>query len=261
VPVPQYRRKHLERPLFTAEEFHRYRAKLGAATVPRPPESLILVFGRRWRKYLGRKFPGTLDRQTDIYRVGSNVGVTVLEGSGAPLAGIAVEEYAALGVARFMIVGIAGSLQPQVRVGELVLCDRALRDEGTSHHYVPPGRYVLPSRNLTRALRSALDRDGTRYAMGTTWTIDAPYRETVAEIRRYRALGIVTVEMEASAVFAIARCRKREAAALFVISDNLDDRGWEPRFHHTREPLRRALQVAIRACERPSPRSHRRSHR
>lgn len=77
-----------------------------------------------------------------------------------------------------------------------------------------------------------------------------PIRETVAEIRRYRARGIVTVKMEASAIFAIARCRKRQAAALFVVSDNLDDRGWEPRFHDTRAPLRRALQVAIQACER-----------
>jgi len=168
---------------------------------------------------------------------------------GAPFAGIAVEEYAALGVSRFVIVGIAGSLQPQVRVGELVVCDRALRDEGTSHHYLAPGRYVYPSADLTRALRYRLGRDGTRFASGPTWTIDAPYRETVAEIRRYRARGIVTVEMEASAVFAVARCRKRHAAALFVISDNLDDRGWEPRFHDTRVPLRRALQIVIRACE------------
>ncbi len=247
--VPQYRRKHLERPLFTAEDFHRYRARLRGSPGPRPPRNLILVFGRRWRRYLARKYSGTLDRQTDIYRVGPNVGVTILEGSGAPFAGIAVEEYSALGVAGFVIVGIAGSLQPQVRVGELVLCDRALRDEGTSHHYLAPGRDVLPSAHLTRALRAALEEVGTHFASGPTWTIDAPYRETVAEIRRYRTHGIVTVEMEASAIFAIARYRKRQAAALFVVSDNLDDSGWEPRFHDTRAPLRQALQVAIRACE------------
>lgn len=247
--VPQHRRKHLERPLFTAEEFHRYRARLTGRPRPRLPRSLILVFGRRWRRYLARKYPGTLDRRTDIYRVRPDVGVTILEGSGAPYAGIALEELGALGVTRFVIVGIAGSLQPEVRVGELVLCDRALRDEGTSHHYLAPGRFVLPSADLTRTLRAELGRSGTPFVTGSTWTIDAPYRETIAEIRRYRALGIVTVEMEASAVFAIARCRKRQAAALFVISDNLDERGWEPRFHDTRGPLRQALQIAIRACE------------
>lgn len=184
--VPQHRRRHLERPLFTAEEFHRYRARLRGAPGSRAPKSLILVFGRRWRAYLARKYPGTLDRRTDVYRVRPDVGVTILEGIGAPLAGIAVEEYAALGVARFVIVGVAGSLQPHVRVGELVLCDRALRDEGTSHHYLAPGRYVLPSADLTRALRTALERDGTRFASGPTWTTDAPYRETVTEIRRFR---------------------------------------------------------------------------
>ena len=211
---------------------------------------MILVFGRRWRGYLSRKFRGTLDRRTDIYRVRPSVGVTVLAGPGAPHVAIVVEELAALGVRRFVIVGIAGSLQPSLRVGSLVLCGRALRDEGTSHHYIRPGRFVRPSAGLTETLRTELERRGTPYAIGPTWTIDAPYRETVTEIRRYRRLGILTVEMEASALFSVARLRGRQSAALFVISDHLDERGWEPRFHDSRPGLRRALELAIRALER-----------
>lgn len=181
--------------------------------------------------------------------MGRRVGVTVLAGTGAPFTGVAVEEYSALGASRFVIVGTAGSLQPQIEVGGFVLCDRALRDEGTSHHYIAPSRYVRPSVGITRDLKVALERDGTAYIVGPTWTTDAPYRETLAEIRRYRALGILTVEMEASAVFAIAHCRGKEAGALFVVSDVLHDRGWEPRFHDVRSALRKALQVAIRACD------------
>ena len=244
---PQHRRKHLERPLFTADEIHQYAARRRGAAPPRAPENVVFVFGRGWRRYLGRKYPGTLDRRTDLYRVRPGVAVTVLEGPGAPYAGIATEELAALGARRFVIVGIAGSLQPHVRVGGIVLCTRALRDEGTSHHYLPSGRFAKPSPRLTEDLRRALAREGTPFVAGPTWTIDAPYRETVAEIRRYRSEGILTVEMEASAVFAIARLRACESAAVFVISDHLDDQGWEPRFHDCRRDLRRALGVVVEA--------------
>ena len=206
---------------------------------------MVLVFGRRWRPYLGRKYPGTLDRGTDIYRVRPDVGVTILAGPGAPFAGMVVEELSAIGVARFVIVGLAGSLQSRVRVGDIVLCERALRDEGTSFHYLAPGKFVRPSPELTRRLRTTIERARVPFVAGTSWTIDAPYRETVEEIRRYRARGILTVEMEASAVFTIARLRRRQAGAIFVISDHLDERGWEPRFHDCRRPLRKALGLAV----------------
>lgn len=247
MPFPQHRGKHLQRPLFTAEEIHRYQARRRGTPPPRPPKSLIFVFGRPWRRFLGRKYRGTLDRRTDIYRVRPEVGVTILDGSGAPFAAMAVEELAALGVRRFVIVGIAGSLQPDVRVGSMVLCDRALRDEGTSHHYLAPSRFALPSPSLTRVIRSRLGTESAGFRHGPTWTTDAPYRETVPEIRRYRKMGILTVEMEASAVFSVARCRKCEAAALFVISDHLDEQGWEPRFHDSRKALRKALALTVEA--------------
>jgi uridine phosphorylase len=247
VTFPQHRRKHLARPLFTAEEFHRYAANRRGTSPPRPPKKVVFVFGRGWRRYLGRKYRGTLDRRTDIYWVRPAVGVTILEAPGAPYTAIVVEELAALGVRQFVIVGIAGSLQSELRVGSLVLCDRALRDEGTSHHYTAPSRFARPSPELTATLRSALEHARTSFAIGPTWTTDAPYRETIAEIRRYRREGILTVEMEASALFSVARLRGRESAALFVISDHLDERGWEPRFHDSRPGLRRALGVVIEA--------------
>lgn len=247
---PQHRGKHRERPLFTADEIHRYSIRRRGAALPRAPESVVFVFGRGWRRYLGRKYPETLDRRTDLYRVRTGVAVTILEGPGAPYAGIATEELAALGARRFVIVGTAGSLQPDLRVGGIVLCNRALRDEGTSHHYLPPGRFAKPSASLTDKLRTALVRGGTPHAIGSTWTIDAPYRETVAEIRRYRSRGILTVEMEASAVFAIAHLRHCESAALFVISDHLDEEGWEPRFHDCRPALRKALGIVVESLAR-----------
>jgi uridine phosphorylase len=247
VPFPQHPRKHRGKPLFTAAEFHRYEARLTGAPPPKLPRNVVLVFGRRWRRYLNRNYGGAFDRRTGVYRVSGPVGIYLVHGPGAPYAAIVVEELSALGVRQFLIVGIAGSLQPELRVGSLVLCDRALRDEGTSHHYLPPGAYAYPSAPLTGTLRRTLERRGVAFRRGATWTVDAPYRETVPEVRRYRRAGILTVEMEASAVFAVCRCRRRGAAALFVISDHVDERGWEPRFHDTRPGLHRALALAVEA--------------
>lgn len=245
MPFPQHPRKHREQPLFTAAQFHEYVAKRRGSPLPKPPPSLALVFGRRWKKHLDRKYRGALDSESDVYRVGDDVGISIIGGSGAPHAAIVIEELAALGVRRFLTVGIAGSLQPRLRVGSFVICDKALRDEGTSHHYVRPSVFAYPSSKLTAALKATLEREGTPFEKGPTWTTDAVYRETVPEIRRYRQRGILTVEMEASAVFSVARCRGCEAAALFVISDHLDERGWEPLFYDCTVALRRALDLAV----------------
>ena len=248
VPFPQHPRKHREESLFTAREFHRYASRRTGSPPPKPPRNVVLVYGHRWKRYLSRKYrAASPSAGSGDYRANDSVGVSIVGGPGAPHSAIVVEEMAALGVRRFLIVGMAGSLQPDLRVGSLVACDKALRDEGTSHHYVRPSVFAYPSSELTAALVSTLEREGTPYAKGPTWTTDAPYRETVAEVRRYRQRGILTVEMEASAVFSVARFRGRQAAAIFVISDHLDERGWEPRFYDCRPGLRHALDLAVEA--------------
>src|SRR6185503_5038110 len=120
--------------------------------------------------------------------------------------------------------------QPDGRVGDLVMCDRAVRDEGVSHHYVPPARYSVPSAGLSAAYADALRAAGYPYRTGSTWTIDAPYRETVGELRHYRDEGVLTVEMEAAALFAVAELRGLEVASAFVLSDLLTEVEWTPEF-------------------------------
>ena len=250
VPYPMHPGKHRHPPLFTPAEFHRYEAERGGRPRPRAPRRVIFVFGRRWRTYLDRAYGGLRDPLLDLYRVDHRVGVTVLEGPGAPYAALVVEELAALGTTHFLLFGMAGALSPKVPAGSLVLCTKALRDEGTSRHYVAPARFAFPSPRLTAKLRTALGRAGIAYATGPSWTTDAPYRETVPEIRRYRDDGILTVEMEAAAVFSVARYLGRHAAALFVISDHLNEAGWEPRFHVSRRRLEELLDVTVRALAR-----------
>jgi uridine phosphorylase len=147
---------------------------------------------------------------------------------GAPIVAIVMEELTALGVKTFVGVGTAGGLSPDLEVGQAVLCSTALRDEGTSHHYAPPSeRWAYPDAGLLASLRAALPDA----AVGPSWTTDAPYRETAEEIVAFRDEGILTVDMEASAIFTIGAALGVQTASIFCVSDVLHGEEWEPHFH------------------------------
>jgi nucleoside phosphorylase len=163
-------------------------------------------------------------------RTADRVGIVGGFGIGAPAAAVVLEELVAVGVRRFLSLGTAGALQPGCRPGDVVVCTGAVRDEGVSHHYLPSDVDARPSTALTGRLEAALRGRGLDVDKGMTWTIDAPYRETVAELRRYRAAGVRSVEMEAAALFAVGQVRGVEVAAGFCYSDLLGGDTWEPHF-------------------------------
>jgi uridine phosphorylase len=192
----------------------------------------------------------------DVYLLDDGVAVVGGLGVGGPSAAMAVEELGAAGVRRFVIVGMAGGLQADLEPAGFVVCDSALRDEGVSHHYLPWGRWVRPAEKLTASLVSELRSAGSAdepVRVGPTWTTDAPYRETAEEVRAFRAEGVVTVEMEAASVFAVAEVRGYQAAAAFVVSDLLTETGWTGHFRAPglRPNLRRLLSATRRALAAP----------
>ena len=92
-----------------------------------------------------------------------------------------------------------------------------MRDEGTSYHYVEPGIDVGPDPDLTAVLADALTRSGLAVQSGSTWTTDAPYRQSKEEIAELRRRVVLTVEMEASALFAVAHVRGVALASAVVV--------------------------------------------
>lgn len=181
---------------------------------------------------------------------GSNtVAVARMRGIGAPDCITKVEEFIAYGVQRIVIFGKAGSLQPDIAVGDVVVCDRAIRDEGTSHHYARSQKFALPSVPLTKRLAASLRAAEVPFHTGTTWTIDTPYRETVREVARYRSEGVMTVEMEAAALFVVAKLRQVQAGAVFVISDVLGEKEWRPEFKtlHRHRGMLTIARILLRA--------------
>ena len=131
----------------------------------------------------------------------------------------------------------------------MVVCDRAIRDEGVSHHYLAPDKYAGASPALTARLARALEAGGHAHTVGASWTTDAPYRETRAEVLRYQGEGVACVEMEAAALFAVAQYRRVEMGALFTITDSLASLEWRPEFHseRTQQGLETLYRTAL-AC-------------
>ena len=243
MPFPNMEGKHAGRPFVSPGQLLEYWALHGRA-VSAPLRGVVLT----WQASLERQV-----RQRREYRelpwaagslavLPSGLGFARLPIS-APVAAIAVEELAALGTQAMIGVGTAGAIGGGLAAGDLVVCSGALRDEGTSYHYAPAERYALPDPVLTGLLRGRLPAA----VSGLTWTTDAPYRETAEEIAQYRDEGILTVEMEAAALFTVARLRGVAAASAFCVSDVLHGERWEP--HFGAADVKQALWTLFEAAE------------
>ena len=173
--------------------------------------------------------------------------ISKVPGFGAPTAVMTLEELAAFGISRFITLGTAGGLQQSMSIGDIVICDRAIRDEGTSHHYLPGEKYAFPCPELTDNLCGVFQRNGIPYSRGTSWTTDAPYRETFEELRRYCSDGVATVEMEVSALFAVGAYRGVGVSSILVISDVLTEEDWKQGYHSAEklEGLKTTFEVTL----------------
>jgi purine-nucleoside phosphorylase len=149
---------------------------------------------------------------------------------GAPQAAMLMEKIIALGAERICLFGWCGSLQPDLRIGDIVIPLRAVSEEGTSGHYPVGNRKPGTDRTLNRILERALEREGLPFRKGTVWTTDAPYRETASKVITYRDKGLLAVEMEMSALMTLGVYRSVKLSGLLVVSDELFDLRWHRGF-------------------------------
>lgn len=162
-------------------------------------------------------------------------------GIGAPLSASLLEEVIAFGCRKFVACGGCGVLEVEIAVGSLVVVSGAVRDEGVSYHYLPPGREVAASPEGMEALIKSLDERGLPYKLGKTWTTDAPYRETVERIARRKAEGCLVVEMEAAGMMAVAQFRGAAFGQVLYGGDDLSGAEWDDRAWRSRAEVRESL--------------------
>jgi uridine phosphorylase len=184
----------------------------------------------------------------EIEHGGQRVGVAH-PGIGAPMAAATLEELIALGYRKFIVCGGAGVLDGALRVGRVLVPVAAVRDEGTSYHYLPPSRETYPAPEAVRAIETVLHAHGVDYVAVKTWTTDAYYRETAAKVRRRRAQGCRCVEMEAAALFAVAEFRAAPLGQLLYAGDDVSGSEWDSRHWDDRASVREGLfWLAAEAC-------------
>jgi len=162
-------------------------------------------------------------------------------GVGAPIATGLLEEAIAFGCRKFIACGGCGVLEKDIAVGHLMVVAGAVRDEGVSYHYLPPGREVIADEFGVNALVNTLNARGLPYLVGKTWTTDAPYRETVKKIGSRRAEGCLTVEMESASLIAVAQFRKVTFGQVLYGGDDLSGAEWDNRQWQSRSEVRESL--------------------
>lgn len=166
---------------------------------------------------------------------------------GAPAAAAILEELIACGAKSVFEVGTAGGLQSSSKPGDIVVVTGAIRDEGTSNHYFGPEVGLEASPKLRNLLIQRLNIKGIKHQTGPVWTTDGVYRETKSKLVKFRSQGALAVNMETSALFAVAKCHNIEIASAQVISDILSEEGWQPAFKNKKvsESLRTLLITVI----------------
>ncbi|MEY3595553.1 MAG: hypothetical protein RL576_967 [Actinomycetota bacterium] len=174
-------------------------------------------------------------------------------GVGAPAAATSLEDIIGLGATKIIGCGGAGIVKQGFDVGHIIVPTGAVRDEGTSHHYQPVDVAVVPHPLAVDAIDAELSDAGVPHDKGLTWTTDAIFRETPEKVARRREQGCISVEMEASAMFAVAMFRGAVYGQLLYAGDDVSAQTWDHRHWEKQTSVReRVLELALNAVCRLS---------
>lgn len=235
--------------MLTAEKMIEFRRTQGGLRNFIAPETVILCLYKGLMKYFRLKYSskrvsGFLGDFYFLNKTKGRIGVMGNFGVGSPVVANLAEEMIAWGSKRIVILSLAGGLQSNLAPGDVAICNRAIRDEGTSYHYLPPQKYVDASSSFVSKLESVFKKNGLSVSIGSTWSTDAPYRESFEEASLYQSEGALAVDMESAGLFAVGQARGIETASVFVIGDSLAKPRWSA------PPDMRALHQRLKFCLR-----------
>ncbi len=218
--------------MFTASNLLRESRRQRGLAEASVPEVCILDPDGDIARYVGQAFAvGTDDTwacyHTTLTRfelVGREVGIVPFT-VGAPFAVLVAEELAASGCELLINVTSAGRIAAPPGLAAFVVIEQALRDEGTSFHYRPPSRWSTLRGDIRERLSGLSVSGAPPLLHGCTWTTDAPFRETPSDVARYRAAGILAVEMEAAALYAYAEATGNAVLCIAHLTNELGAAG------------------------------------
>ena len=144
---------------------------------------------------------------------------------GGPYAVLIAEQLQAAGAKLIIGLTSAGRVSPDLPLPCLVVATSAVRDEGTSYHYLPPGNEVACKSPVIPFLERELIATGWTVRSGKVWTTDAPYRETKVQLKKWACDGVLAVEMQAASLFAFGIARQACVASVAMVSNAIDHQG------------------------------------
>ena len=163
-----------------------------------------------------------------VYHIGESASVATRSPIGGPAVAALVEELAAFGVKEIMLWGYCGAIRGDMSIGDVILVKKALREEGTSYHYLQDDGEFVESNWLDEWAAVGNDYG---FREGAVWSTDAIYRETEDKVSRYAEKGILGVEMEAASFYAVCRHRGVRGVVFLVVSDVFRGGAWQGGFH------------------------------
>jgi uridine phosphorylase len=198
------------------------------------------------RRHSTKRIKGFLGEFHLLKRTNGQIALSTGFGIGAPVIAGLTDEFTALGVEQFVLIGMAGGLQPELTTGSLVISTGAIRGEGVSRHYLPPGSIVDSSPEHVRGMSEILTKQNHPHQLGTTWTTDAPFRELRKDVLDHQRQGVLAVDMEAAAMLSVAKSMNLPAMAVFSIADQLSSGDW--RMANDLRPAQKGLSILFDAA-------------
>lgn len=185
---------------------------------------------------LERTIPG--ENPILVYRFADADVLILLGAIGCPACAGTLDQLHAMGIQKVMFCGGGGVLDPNIEVGQLLLVEGSIRDEGFSYHYIEPSRIIYTEQETNQKIADYLEEHSVPYLRGLTWTTDAIFRETQTRIQNRRAEGAKIVEMEQSGCIAAAQFRGFSYGALIYGGDDVSQEQWDNRGWRRRQSIR-----------------------
>ncbi len=241
---------------FTPESLLREARRQKSTSIQPVPDVCLLdpdgdIVRRLKAEGRARRHDGWVCYHTDLYvfeEGGLTLGVVGCA-VGSSFAVLVAEELFASGCRLLISVTSSGQIMPMQAPPYFIMIDRALRDEGTSYHYLPPATYSHAPEALIGVLEDAFDDLGVPVLRGATWTTDAPFRETDDAIETMRQRGLLAVEMEAAALYAFARARGKRVVCFAHVTNRLGRFEGDFEKGHA-DGTTDALQIVVKAARR-----------
>ncbi|MBQ7954893.1 MAG: nucleoside phosphorylase [Lachnospiraceae bacterium] len=173
-----------------------------------------------------------------VYRFADTDILITLGQVGCPACAGNLDLFNAMGITQVMFCGGGGVLDKNIEVGQILVVDGAIRDEGFSYHYIEPSRYIYTNPEVTEKIVRYMEENTISYLRGITWTTDAIFRETVDRIAGRKEEGAKIVEMEQAGCIAVAQFRDFAYGALIYGGDDVSQEEWSDRSWRSREGIR-----------------------